>query len=81
MAECGCLYRPSDGLRVLSLPQRRWGTCAVVGGIVGAGAGAGIGFAIASNNGDHENNAYGIGAGAGVGLVLGTLAGTTSAIP
>jgi OOP family OmpA-OmpF porin len=63
---CSCAY--------LQQP-RRWGTCAVVGSLVGAGAGAGIGIAINENSGDHENNvAWSLG-GAGVGAVLGGLAG------
>ena len=54
---------------------RRWGTCAVVGGLLGAGAGAGIGIAINENTGDHENNvAWATGLG-GAGAVLGALAG------
>src|SRR3984957_6911324 len=73
VAACGVLFTAS-GCANLSAP-RRWGTCAIVGGLVGAGAGAGIGVAINENSGDHENNvalATGIG---GAGLVLGALAG------
>ena len=54
---------------------RRWGTCAIVGGLLGAGAGAGIGVAINENSGDHENQvAWSTGLG-GAGAVLGALAG------
>src|ERR1700722_20710529 len=73
VAACVVLLTASGGAN-LSQP-RRWGTCAIVGGLVGAGAGAGIGVAINENSGDHENNvalATGIG---GAGLVLGALAG------
>src|SRR5215469_18881808 len=66
MSLTGCAY--------LQQP-RRWGTCALVGGIVGAGAGAGIGTAINENTGDHENGvAFGLGGGA-IGAGLGALAG------
>src|SRR5258708_2059597 len=73
VAACAVLLTVS-GCANLSQP-RRWGTCAIVGGLLGAGAGAGIGVAINENSGDHENNvalATGIG---GAGLVLGALAG------
>ena len=71
------------GIVVLSLisgcsnlqKPRRWGTCAVVGSLVGAAAGAGIGIAISENTGDHENNiAAGVGGGAG-GAILTIIAG------
>ena len=55
--------------------ERRWGTCGLVGGLLGAGAGAGIGVAINENTGDHENTvAWTTGLG-GAGAFLGAMAG------
>jgi len=49
-----------SGCAYLQQP-RQWGTCALVGGIVGAGAGTGIGTAINENTGDHESGvAFGL---------------------
>ncbi len=78
VAACAVLLTAS-GCANLSAP-RRWGTCAVVGGLLGAGAGAGIGVAINENTGDHENNvAWATGLG-GAGAVLELWPDTTSAI-
>ncbi len=36
---------------------RHWGTCAIVGGLLGAGAGAAVGIVIVDNTqGDHEDS-------------------------
>jgi OOP family OmpA-OmpF porin len=55
--------------------ERRWGTCGLVGGLLGAGAGAGIGVAINENTGDHENMAAWTAGLGGAGLFLGAIAG------
>ena len=55
--------------------QRRWGTCGLVGGLLGAGAGAGIGVAINENTGDHENMIAWTTSLGGAGLFLGAEAG------
>ena len=60
---------------------RHWGSCALIGGLLGAGAGAAIGIVIVDNTqGEHSNSsndsrAWAGGGGAAGGAILGALAG------
>jgi len=60
---------------------RQWGTCAIIGGLLGAGAGAAVGIVIVDNtqsshgNSSNDARAAAGGGGAAGGAILGALAG------
>ncbi len=62
-----------SGCSTQSPPPRQWGTCGLVGGVVGTGAGVGAGYGIAVLNKSHPDTSEYAGAMTGGGVIGGII--------